>query len=119
MIQFGENQIIKNKEFNLEINDMTLPEDFKSLAQKRINQFLEQFTASSNELIYREHGILSSNPEDFNLGNALGFLEGTISTEFLDMYERQMTAEENNEIRRMIAKITPKIKQLIFDAKHR
>lgn len=98
---------------------MVLPEDFKSLAQEGIDQFMEQFTASSNELIYREHGILSSNPEDFNLGNALGFLEGTISTEYLNMYERQMTKEENVEIRRMIGKIAPKIKQLIFDAKHR
>ena len=80
---------------------------------------MEQFTATSNELIYTEQGILSDHPQDFNLGSALGFLEGTISTAFTNMYKRQMTQEENFEIRKMVSKIAPKVKQLIFDAKHR
>ena len=98
---------------------MILPEEFKSFAQECIDQFMEQFTATSDELIYIEQGILSDHPQDFNLGAALGFLEGTTSTAFTNMYRRQMTKEENFEIRRMIGKIAPKVKQLIFDAKHR
>ena len=98
---------------------MTLPEEFKSFAQEGIDQFMEQFTATSNELIYTEQGILSDHPQDFNLGWALGFLEGTISMEFTNMYRKQMTKEENFEIRKMISKIAPKVKQLIFDAKNR
>lgn len=98
---------------------MTLPEEFKSFAQEGIDQFMEQFTATSNELIYTEQGILSDHPEDFNLGWALGFLEGTISIAFTNRCGRQMTKEESFEIRKMINKIAPKVKQLIFDAKHR
>lgn len=98
---------------------MTLPEEFKSFAQEGIDQFMEQFTATSNELIYTEQGIISDHPQDFNLGAALGFLEGTISTAFTNMYSRQMTKEENVEIRKMISKIAPKVKQLIFDTEYR
>lgn len=98
---------------------MTLPQEFKSFAQESINQFMEQFTAASNELIYTEQGILSDHPQDFNLGYALGYLEGTISVAFTNMHSRQMTQEENFEIRKMISKIASKVKQLIFDAKHR
>jgi len=98
---------------------MTLSEEFKSFVQEGIDQFMDQFTATSNELIYTEQGILSDHPEDFNLGWALGFLEGTISIAFTNRYGRQMTKEENFEIRKMISKIASKVKQLIFDAKHR
>ena len=98
---------------------MTLSEKFKTIAQEGVDQFLEQFTATSNELIHTEQGILSEHPQDFNLGSALGFLEGTLSTIFTNMHERQMTHEENFEIRKMISKIAPEIKQLIFDVQHR
>jgi len=98
---------------------MTLSEEFQTVTQEGIDQFLEQFTATSNELIHTEQGFLSDHPQDFNLGSALGFLEGTISAAFTNMYKRQMTQEENFEIRKMISKIAPKIKQLIFDAQHR
>ena len=56
---------------------MTLSEEFKTFAQEGVDQFLEQFTVSSNELIHTEQGILSDHPQDFNLGWALGFLEGS------------------------------------------
>ena len=98
---------------------MTLSAEFKIVAQEGVDQFLEQFTASSNELIHTEQGVLSEHPQDFNLGSALGFLEGSISVVFTNMNKKQMTQEENLEIRKMISKIAPKIKQLIFDAQHR
>jgi len=98
---------------------MTLSKEFKTIAQEGVEQFLEEFTASSNELIYTEKGILSEHPQDYNVGWALGFLEGTISSQYSHMYNEHMTQEDNFEIRRMISKIAPIIKQLIFDAQHR
>jgi len=98
---------------------MALEKEFKSFAQESIDQFIEQFTVTSNELIYTEQGILSKHPQDFNLGYALGFLEGTISTAFTNRYGKQMTQKENFEIRNMIGEIVTEVKQLIFDAEHR
>jgi hypothetical protein len=49
----------------------------------------------------------------------MGYLEGIISSRFKNMHERDMLPDENFELREMLAKIMPEIKQLIFDAEHR
>ena len=99
--------------------DMALSEEFKNIAQEGISEFLEDFRARSNELMYAESGILSEHPQDYNFGHTLGYLEGVISTQFTSMHQKSMTHEENFELRRMLAVIAPEIKQLIFDAGHR
>ena len=98
---------------------MVLSEEFKNIAKDGIDQFLENFRASSNDLMYTKEGTLTNYPQDFNFGYAIGYLEGTLSTQFSNMYQRSMSSEENFELRRMLAVIIPEIKQLIFDTEHR
>ena len=98
---------------------MVLSEEFKNIAKDGIDQYLEEFRVSSNELMYAKEGTLSNHPQDFNFGYAVGYLEGILSTQFTSMYKKSMTLEENLELRRMLAMAVIEIKQLIFDTEHR
>ncbi len=93
---------------------MTLSEEFKKTALEMINDFLQQTKQNSYQLIVQDKGFLSNNPQDFNFGYGLGYLEGVISTNFLVQNDRQMELEENLELRTLIAKIAPEYKELIF-----
>lgn len=98
---------------------MSLPEEFANRAEQFIDLFVKQFTATSHEIKNPSPDKVSEHPEDFDLGYSLGFLEGVISDMFATQYGRWVKQEENEEIRKMISKVTPKMKQLIFDAKRR
>jgi hypothetical protein len=98
---------------------MVLSEEFKNIAQQGIDKFLEHYRANADKLLYIKKGISSDHPQDYNFGHSMGYLEGILSSRFKNMHKRDMLPDENFELREMLAKIMPEIKQLIFDAEHR
>ena len=95
---------------------VALSDEFKTMVNDVLLAYVEDFKLHANEMVHTEKGLLSDDPQDFNTGHAVGFLEGMISTRFNLTHARSMNWEENKELRQMLVDPALEIKKIIFNA---